>query len=304
MKKLLSIDGGGIRGIVPARILSWLEARIGPCAHTFDLICGTSTGGILAAGLCHTTEGKTPTYSASALLGLYRDHGAEIFSRHWYDVAAFLKCKYSAAALEAILKQYYGDVMLSAALTDVIITAFDQVAWEPKLFKSSKARLSPKDDAPLWYAARATAAAPTYFPNIDGLVDGGVAGITNPSMVALTEARIRWPGEPAFLLSIGTGAKQRRVDTKKSAGWGQLAYLSPLIDMLLAGPERIVERQCQELLPDGMYIRVQGDLNGKAPDSAMDNALKSNIQALTDFADRIIADNLGLLNAAVTICKH
>ena len=304
MKTILSIDGGGIRGAIPAHILAWLEERIGPCSKAFDLIVGTSTGGILACGLAHTTDGKTPTYSAKDLLGLYVDHGAEIFHREWYQELVLLKVKYGAAGIEGVLKKYYGDVKLSAALTSILVTAFDQVKWEPRFFKSRKAKTDPAEDAPLWYAARATSAAPTYFPNLDGLLDGGVLGATNPSMLALTEARIAWPGEDVFLLSIGTGHKDGSVEAKKSAEWGELAYLSSLIDILLDGPERTVEKNVLELLPTDNYFRIQGTLIGTdVPDHAMDNASPANLQALIRFADQMIAEHQAALDKAVQVLK-
>lgn len=304
MRKILSIDGGGIRGVIPAVVLSWFEKQTGkPSCQTWDLIAGTSTGGILAAGLVHTKDGKTPTYSAEALLGLYRDQGATIFHRPWYEEMALLKVKFPADGIESVLKHYYGDVMLSTALTNVLITAFDQTKWEPRIFKSTDAKVDPAKDAPLWYASRATSAAPTYFPSLDGLVDGGVLGATNPSMIALTEARKLWPGEEYFLLSIGTGKKDASIDTAKSQEWGELAYLSSLIDMLLDAPERTVERMVEETLLPANRLRIQGTLVGSVPSHAMDDASAGNIQALAQFAGKMITDAGAALDNAVNICK-
>jgi Patatin len=154
MRIVLSIDGGGIRGCVPARILAWFESKLGPVSSWADLIVGTSTGGILAAGLAHTADGKTPSYSANALLGLYRDYGATIFHRPWYQEMALLKVKYSAAGIESVLRRYYRDIRLSSALVPIVITAFDQAKWAPRLFKSSKAKTDPAEDCQLWEAAR------------------------------------------------------------------------------------------------------------------------------------------------------
>ncbi len=304
MRKILALDGGGVRGVIPATVLAWFEKQTGkPSYQTWDLIAGTSTGGILAAGLAHTLDGKTPTYSAEDLVGLYRDHSATIFHRPWYRELALLKVKYPATGIEDVLRKYYGDAMLSSALTNVLITAFDQKLWLPRMFKSYKAKGDPLQDAPLWYAARATSAAPTYFPSLDGLVDGGVLGATNPSMIAVTEARKLWPGEELFLLSIGTGKKDASIDTAKSQDWGELAYLSSLIDMLLDAPERTVEAMIEETLLPASRLRIQGTLAGSIPSHAMDDASTGNIQALTIFAGKMITDGLSALESAVTLCK-
>ncbi len=303
MKRVLSIDGGGIRGVVPACVLSWLEVKLSrPSAHTWDLIAGTSTGGILAAGLAHTTDGHTPTYSAESLLGLYVNQGATIFHREWYDELALLKVRYSATGIESVLQKYYGEAPLSSALVPILVTAFDQSLWQPRLFKSRKAKLDPAEDAKLWEVSRATSAAPTYFPNYHNLLDGGVIGATNPAMLSLTEASIMWPGEEVFLLSLGTGRKDSSIASAPSTSWGELAYLKSLVDMLLDGPERTVERSVSEILPPTHYVRIQGLLTVGGPSPHMDDASDHNIHALIDFANKVIEDNRTALDWVVRVC--
>jgi patatin-like phospholipase/acyl hydrolase len=303
MKKLLSIDGGGYRGVIPLSVIAWLEEKLGgPVSKYFDLIAGTSTGGIVACGLTHTTDGKTPTYSAQSLLSLYKDEGETIFPHHWDDdLVNKLRVKYPASGIESVLKKYYGDVRLSAALTDIVVTAYDQGQNKAWLFKSREAKASVANDVPMWYASRATSAAPTYFPNIDDLVDGGMMGCMNPSMVALTEAQIAWPGEPVFLLSIGTGSKVNTVAAGPSAEWGQLEYAAALISMFLEAPEALVERECREAIPDKMYYRIQKTLTGPSPDSQMDNVSPEQYQALVSFSEQMIQENLPVLNATVAL---
>ncbi|WP_119154052.1 patatin-like phospholipase family protein [Caldimonas tepidiphila] len=82
MKKILSIDGGGIRGLIPALVLAEIESRLNRrAAECFDLIAGTSTGGILALGLAKDDGRGKPQYAASELAKIYHEHGPEIFSR-------------------------------------------------------------------------------------------------------------------------------------------------------------------------------------------------------------------------------
>ncbi len=282
MKFILSIDGGGIRGLVPARILSDLEAQIGPCSKAFDLITGTSTGGILAAGLAHPKG-----YAAKDILGLYLEEGPSIFRRNWWDPIAALQVKYPSTGLKAALQKYYGEAKLSQATTNVMITAFDEVTWKPKLFKSTNAKADPQKDALLAYAAQATASAPTYFPSCDGLVDGGVLGATNPAMLAIVEAVTMWPGEKFALLSIGTGYRDSSVNPTEADGWGELHLLRSVVSMMLDGPEKTVEYMAQVMMGD-KYFRMQGLLPESRPSHAMDDASAQNMNDLVAFADTII----------------
>src|ERR1700685_3528229 len=111
--KILSIDGGGIRGIIPAIILSHIEKLLQkPIAKLFDLIAGTSTGGILALGLTKPDAKGEPQYSAADLASLYVSEGARIFSRSfWYRLLAlnnFSDKKHPATGIEAVLEEYFG----------------------------------------------------------------------------------------------------------------------------------------------------------------------------------------------------
>lgn len=298
MKRLLSIDGGGVKGVRPARILSYLEQRIGLLsAETWDLIVGTSTGGILAAGLAHPKG-----YSAAELLKLYVDYGAVIFHRHWYDPISAFHVKYPATGLHDTLYKFYGDSKLSEARTDILITAFDEVKWRPQLFKSRKAKKNAADDYPLWYAAQATASAPTYFPNLDGLVDGGMLGGADPSMIALTEARMAWPGEELFLCSIGCGHRDSSIGSEQSAAWGTLGYLKPLVTMFLEAPAKLVERMVSESLGRN-YVRLQSVFPDPPPSREMDDASASNIQALIAFANDGIREQAADIDRIVEVCR-
>jgi uncharacterized protein len=190
--KVLSIDGGGIRGIIPAVVLAAIEQRMGqPACEIFDLISGTSTGGIIALGVTVPAEGQQlPRWSAKQLVGMYESEGPKIFHRSLVrtieTVDGLLVEKYAATGLEAALERYMGDAQLSQALTDVLIPSYDIHAHEPFFFKSFTPRARPAagaavpgagdtpdaaarpsappaPDHPMTVVARATSAAPTYF---------------------------------------------------------------------------------------------------------------------------------------------
>ena len=203
-RKILSLDGGGIRGLIPARILEEIETQTKQPVHKlFDLISGTSTGGILAVGLTtpRTRAGARPC-TAKEMVDLYAERGNEIFSRSfWKSVTSLGDEKYDAAPLERILHDMLGDAELKDTVRDIVVTSYDIEARKPYLFKTSRAKETSGRNHLLRHVARATSAAPTCFEAFlldesqwaneahhrRALVDGGVFA-NNPSMIALSEA--------------------------------------------------------------------------------------------------------------------
>jgi patatin-like phospholipase/acyl hydrolase len=166
--KILAIDGGGIRGIIPAMLLAHIESLTGrPIAHLFDLVAGTSTGGILALGLTIPKTAGAPLYTAQQFVEMYEREGPRIFfCSLWRRIVAcgnLREEKYSAAGIEAVLAEYFGDARLRGAVTDVLVTSYEIEQNFPFFFKSSNARERLDYDFPACLGARATSAAPTYF---------------------------------------------------------------------------------------------------------------------------------------------
>ncbi|MGB3308477.1 MAG: patatin-like phospholipase family protein [Nodosilinea sp.] len=169
MKKILSIDGGGIRGLIPAMVLTEIERRTNqPISKSFDLIAGTSTGGILALGLSKADESGQPEFSAETLSEIYKKHGKTIFpqgtwtsaARHiWIGFGVSEKI-YSHDGLEGLLGNRFGTATLGDALSKVLISTYDIVDGEPVFFKSWD---NDHKIVKMCDAARATSAAPTYF---------------------------------------------------------------------------------------------------------------------------------------------
>jgi patatin-like phospholipase/acyl hydrolase len=140
MRKVLSIDGGGIRGIIPAMVLAEIERRTGKrTAEVFDLVAGTSTGGILALGLTKPGEDGGPEYSARKLIALYETEGGRIFDRSvWHrihSVGGLAEEKYPATGIEEVALEYFGDVRLSQAHKEVLVTAYEIEKRGPWFFK-------------------------------------------------------------------------------------------------------------------------------------------------------------------------
>lgn len=294
--RVLSIDGGGIRGIVPATVLAALEERTGrPVCELFDLIGGTSTGGILALAL--TRPGPDgPRWTAAEIVDLYVQEGPRIFSRSLgkriTSVEGLLDERYSNAPLREVLERYLGEATVDQALTGVFVTAYDLQARKPKFFKSWR------EDAGVLMsvAAEATAAAPTYFEPVAvgdaALIDGGVfAG--NPAMCAYAEAVRLRPGAQTTLVSLGTGSQTRPIPLTQARGWGVLEWARPIIDVVFDGSSDAVDYQLEHVLGD-RYIRLQTRLDAANDD--MDDASARNLAALQATGRTLVAENAAVLD--------
>lgn len=295
MKKLLAIDGGGIRGLIPALVLAEIERCLGhPIAQSVDLLAGTSTGGLLSLGLTRDNGHGQPLYSADRIAQLYVDRGGEIFSRSFWrgvsSIGGLADEKYSHEALVNVLREYFGDEPLSAALKPVLISAYDLENRQPFFFKSWR----PETRSVLMrQAAHATAAAPTYFePALIpvgsqrlALVDGGVF-LQNPAMSAYAEARRLFPDEREFLIiSLGTGELTRPILYQEAKDWGLVEWALPLLGVVFDGVSDAVDYQLRQILGE-RFFRFQTRLDIASDD--MDDASRRNLEALKHEATQLI----------------
>ncbi|HEY9806039.1 MAG TPA: CBASS cGAMP-activated phospholipase [Candidatus Obscuribacterales bacterium] len=313
--KVLAIDGGGIRGVIPAMLLAEIEKRTGRAiAELFDVIAGTSTGGILALGLTKPNADGKPAYSAANLVHLYAAEGQRIFPKSSLNkLRSLVNQKYPAIGVETVLRQYFGDTMLSQALKTVLIPSYDTELRCPYFFKSRKAQVDKDRDFPMTIVARATAAAPTYFEPVQatsrqGLVpstfiDGGVFA-NNPAMCAYVEARKNHPEANDFLVvSLGTGELTASFNYAQIKNWGLLEWARPIFNIVSDGVSDTVDYQLRELLDDEKgsqrYYRFQASLNalGKRDrGDHMDDASPTNITFLKQIAQATISYNERSLN--------
>jgi len=205
--KILSIDGGGIRGVIPAMVLAEIEARTKqPIATLFDLIVGTSTGGILTLGLTTpiVSGHSSPKFKASDLVKIYTERGEEIFKRTFFltSIRSFLDSTYTHKGLERIAVEKFQEARLKDVIKPVIVTSYDVENLSTYYFNSRLVvENSAEENFLLRDIVRATSAAPTYFepflynkfsdrtPASSTFVDGGVFA-NNPAMLGYVEAKI------------------------------------------------------------------------------------------------------------------
>lgn len=300
--RLLSIDGGGIRGIIPALVLCEVERRTGRRTHElFDMLAGTSTGGILACALTHPDD----PLPAERLVDLYVDEGPRIFHRslikRLFSAGGLVDERYEDDGLLAALRRYLGDARLRDARRPLLVTAYDIDGRFAFFFRSERARVDPEYDFALVDVARATAAAPTYFEPYEvtdaagartyPLVDGGVYA-NNPGMCAYVDARAD-AGRVDLVASLGTGSHTRRYAYHEARWWGQLGWARPVIDVVFDGIADTIDFQLAALLGDG-YVRLQVELTAN---DDMDDASAGNLRALREDGRRLLRERAAEIDA-------
>ena len=310
--RILSIDGGGIKGIIPALVLDYIEKTTGKqIATLFDLIAGTSTGGILATILTKPSAQGAPEFTAAQVADLYVRWGAEIFPKSlWHTInnpKQFFGPKYPPTGIEPILKSYLGEARLKDTLTNILVTAYEIQKRIPWFFRTDHAKRDPVQfDFPLWQVARSTSAAPTYFApeslaSGDGsnwaLVDGGVFA-NNPAMCAVAEVLTLRPGAEILLVSLGTGEHTDPVRYATAKNWGLAGWAVPLLNVVFDGISKTTDYQLRQLYPelDGRkrYYRFETELS-MAEDS-IDDTTSVNLGDLKQQAAELIQRNSADLN--------
>jgi patatin-like phospholipase/acyl hydrolase len=300
--KVLAVDGGGIRGIIPAILIDALQQRI--CkepSQTFDLIAGTSTGGIITVGIGTACNNGKP-YSPQQLIDLYVQNGAAIFQKNIFTPERELILpKYSPAGLEAVLQKFFGDTQFSSALTPLLVSSYDLQSQLPFFFKSHRIAANKNYDWWVRDVARATSAAPTFFPPFHlargtddyALVDGGVF-VNNPSMAAYVEARMLYPGAKVVVVSVGTGDRQDQIKYAQAKDWGLVGWAKQIVPVLMDSVSEAVDYEMQNL-PECTYYRLQ--VENLPPSAAdMDNVAPENIADLQRLARDFVAAQGPLLD--------
>jgi patatin-like phospholipase/acyl hydrolase len=297
---VLSIDGGGIRGVIPAMLLDAIEAGTGrPVSQLFDLIAGTSTGGIIALATGTAVRNGQP-YSAENVAELYAENGQTIFEQHWYTgIRSIFGPKYSPKPLEEVLGEYFGRTKFSAALTPLLISSYDLTEQKPYFFKSHRIATDPSWDWPLATIARATSAAPTFFPPLrvfDGgkeraLVDGGIFA-NNPAMAAYAEARRLYPTATDFLVvSVGTGDREDQISYAQAKGWGLFGWAEQIVPVMMDSVSEAVDYELQWIFSGTSsceFYRFQPRITIASPN--MDDARPDNIRLLRLEAEKYLSD--------------
>ncbi|MFO7906189.1 MAG: CBASS cGAMP-activated phospholipase [Pirellulaceae bacterium] len=255
--QILSLDGGGIKGVYSAAVLAKLEEDLGTnVVDHFDLIAGTSTGGIIALGLGIGVKPRE-------MVQFYVQEGAVIFKkRGWFPFRSLWRARYPQKPITRALQKCLGDKRLADSSKRLVIPSYNLDRDEVYLFKTPHhPRLTRDWKEPLWKVALATGAAPTFFPacqHVDHirLVDGGVWA-NNPTMVAIAEAvsMLGIPLDAISVLSLGTtNAVANRKNNLDRGGLWQ--WRKTAIDIVLRAQSHGVQAQAQHLIGKERAVRL------------------------------------------------
>ncbi|EOX91376.1 PREDICTED: patatin-like protein 1 [Theobroma cacao] len=339
---VLSIDGGGIRGIIPATILSFLELKLqeldgenARIADYFDVIAGTSTGGLMTAMLTTPDENGRPLFKGKDIAPFYLKHGPKIFPRSNYKrmtmkMNALMRPKYNGKYLRKIICKVLGNRRLHETLTRVVIPTFDIKLLQPTVFSTFEAKIDTSKDALLSDICISTSSAPTYFPaytfktkDSEGndrefhLVDGGIAA-NNPALLALKPTGPAFPGdqevslgralnyENYLIISLGTGTSkmEKKYNATMAAKWGILGWLysegsSPLVDALTFAGADMVDLHMslifRSIKCEQNYLRIQDD-KLSGDASSSDKATQKNMKNLVEIGERLLQKPVSMMN--------
>ena len=311
----MSIDGGGVRGTIPAALLANLESRLAPgqrLAECFDIIAGTSAEGIIALLLATPDEQDKPKYSASFIAEESFNFSKAAFSRSSWQVlkslGGWFDAKYDEALLREKLTSYFQNARLKQAVTHVIVPAYEIEQDKTFFFKSKRAKNELQQDCYLKDLAYATSAVPTYFRSarlIDGtgqrtltLIDGGISA-NNPTLVAAVHAvELYGTNIELFVISVGTGTKygsqKKKITYESVKTSGMLGWAKSIIPLLMYTADAIVDYEMYYVLnfhKPQYYFRFQTILEPENAD--MDNISESNIEVLKRQAQELINVSYG-----------
>ncbi|MEG5040280.1 MULTISPECIES: patatin-like phospholipase family protein [unclassified Microcoleus] len=314
--RILSIDGGGIRGIIPAQILVSVESKLqqksgnpdAKIADYFDLIAGTSAGGILTCiYLCPDAENPTrPRWSAEDAVNFSIKSGRDVFkSSLWQklrSIDGLIDEKYPGERLEQFFLENFRDCRLSELLKPCLISSYDIERRKAHFFDQIDAKQYPAEDYFIRDIARATSAAPSYFelPKIRSLtnefyalIDGGVFA-NNPALCAYAEVRNKFripdarpdkgpTAQDMVILSLGTGQAQKKFPYEEAKDWGKVEWVEPLINIMMTGVAETVNYQMVQIYDaierPNQYLRINPDLSREQP-LPIDDASEEKISDL------------------------
>ena len=314
--RILSLDGGGLRGIIPVLVIKEIERRTGkPITESFDMIAGTSTGALIACGLAVSDDGIKPKYTINDIEKIYTERGNDIFpNKNWLKsfisgITSLKKPKYSANGLQKVLEELLGEKRISDCVKPIFVTTFDLYNNEALLFKYRQAITEPARNARLLDICRATSAAPTYLPAYKFVynekqricVDGGIY-MNNPAMGALVEITKFHKDKPynieslylddITILSIGTGHYSSEIAREKVESFGLLDWATNITDVMMQAENQTTTYQAEEFTSQGNFLRINIDIDDPKFADMADSSRETREYLIRQVNSQIIGNSV------------
>ena len=319
--RILSIDGGGIKGIVPAVVLLHLEKLLKQLSKNqnsrihdyFDLFSGASTGAIIIAGLLSPDKNNHPKYSPEEILDLYLENGHIIFNSSFFQeiksVSGIVNVKYDPEGLESVFEKYFGKSELKSLLKPSLIPVYDLSRGKNYFFRQQKALTSPRHNFYVKDLLRGATSALSYFPPAQistvndrehrCFIDGGVFA-NNPALSAYAEFRYHnsnLHAKDTMMLSLGTGRKTTNLDCEVTANWGAAEWLyqgSYLTSNAVASASDYQLNAVYDNKPN--YLRLDASFDDEQS-SSMDNTDKEYLDYLISLGESIVKEKQSEINS-------
>lgn len=305
--RILSLDSGGIHGIISAYSLLYLEQKSGKSINQlFDLIVCVSTGAIQATMLTIPNSRQQPAYSAQNILNYYNTDIVNLLRVPlWWQIISmggFLRPKLNSNQVYNTIKQSSSMFKLSSLLNHVVIVTFDLRRNWILLFDNIAAQNDPSKDFMLVDVIYSAISAPTKIgpreiTNLNGtkkytLIDGATMS-TDPASIALMVATKLYPDNPKYMLSIGNGESPPSINLDTVGTWGLLDWAAPLAGTLLNARTNLAQKIMYMLYHDKFsqlkyYARINRMLPGSVADSFGSSA--EQITTLNKISKQIVQE--------------
>lgn len=297
--RILSIDGGGVKGLLPAIWLQHIESQLPDPLHTyFDSIAGCSSGAITA---CAIASG----YSAKQVVDIYKSDVQMAFPSRWLRrIINPLGSLYPAGGVEKLLDKHFGDKLFGELLVQTMVVSYNMSKGNAAIFLSNEDRNHKIKDI-----CRVSSAAPIYFPpaklSIGGeeqaFIDGAIVSNNPIDIATVCYTENHQVNQGLFLLSMGTGSPYYDLDADEVCAWNAYNWLGNLTRVIFDGTSDGSEFAIKHKVSPEAYARWQVPLMNAS--MSIDDCSTSNIKALEAEAYKLINSDIGKDLTAKTITR-
>lgn len=321
--RILSVDGGGIRGIIPATVLQMLERETGkPIHELFDVFAGTSTGSLLTSGVLLPGEKRKARYTAAEFLQFYNEDGRYFFQQSWWhklkNLNGLIGPKFLVNDRDKILEKLYGsETRLSGLLGNALFPTYGLFSKQPIIFRTWQARESAIKDFYLVDILKGATAFPSIFPphdidNVNGnhhdvIMDAGLY-MGSPTLQSLIAANILYPNQAYLIVSLGTGEHApmftpytAQIKCKK---WGLAQWSVDLFVLSMNALGKQVDAQARALHqlakgPLSYYYRFDVAIDNRYVNPFSGSL--SHIKALNDYGKVLVEQQQDRFNEVINL---